>query len=122
MRTCVRLSEGRIGLLERVFANQSRTIPSIDVTSCSDAQAYPILSMTWRFTNVAEPWLSAEEIAAHLGATKDTVYSWISRRAMPGHRVGRLWRFQVSEVDEWVRRGGGPQAPGAESPKAGWPE
>ena len=40
--------------------------------------------------DVAEPWLSAEEIAAHLGITKDTVYDWISEKKMPAHRVGRL--------------------------------
>ncbi|MGO2747926.1 helix-turn-helix domain-containing protein [Microbacterium gubbeenense] len=55
---------------------------------------------------MAEPWLSAEEIAAHLGITKDTVYDWISEKKMPAHRVGRLWKFQVSEIDEWVRSGG----------------
>ena len=25
---------------------------------------------------------------------------------MPAHKVGRLWKFQASEIDEWVRRGG----------------
>ncbi|KAI5912628.1 hypothetical protein GH664_21455 [Thauera sp. 2A1] len=25
---------------------------------------------------------------------------------MPAHKVGRLWKFQLSEVDEWVRAGG----------------
>jgi len=55
---------------------------------------------------VSEPWLSAEDIATHLGVTKDTVYAWIADKAMPAHKVGRLWKFQTSEVDEWVRRGG----------------
>lgn len=58
---------------------------------------------------MAEPWLSAEEIAAHLGITKDTVYDWIADKRMPAHRVGRLWKFQVSEIDEWVRSGGAAQ-------------
>lgn len=58
---------------------------------------------------MAEPWLSAEEIAAHLGITKDTVYIWITEKAMPAHRVGRLWKFQASEIDEWVRSGGAAQ-------------
>lgn len=53
-----------------------------------------------------EPWLSADDIAEHLGVTTDTVYSWITAKRMPAHRVGRLWKFQVSEVDEWVRSGG----------------
>jgi excisionase family DNA binding protein len=56
--------------------------------------------------NVAEPWLSADDIAAHLGITKDTVYTWIAEKAMPAHKVGRLWKFQASEIDDWVRRGG----------------
>jgi excisionase family DNA binding protein len=55
---------------------------------------------------MSESWLSADDIAAHLGVTKDTVYSWIADKAMPAHKVGRLWKFQASEVDEWVRSGG----------------
>jgi excisionase family DNA binding protein len=55
---------------------------------------------------MSEPWVSADDIAAHLGVTKDTVYSWIADKAMPAHKVSRLWKFQTSEVDEWVRGGG----------------
>ena len=55
---------------------------------------------------MSEPWLSADDIAAHLGVTKDTVYAWISDKSMPAHKVGRLWKFQASEVDAWVRTGG----------------
>lgn len=55
---------------------------------------------------MAEPWLSADQIAAHLGVTKDTVYAWIAEKGMPAHKIGRLWKFQVSEVDEWVRSEG----------------
>jgi excisionase family DNA binding protein len=39
---------------------------------------------------VAEPWMSADDIAAHLGITKDTVYVWIAEKAMPAHKLGRL--------------------------------
>ena len=54
---------------------------------------------------MTEPWLSADDIAVHLGVTKDTVYAWIAERGMPAHKVGRLWKFQASEVDDWVRHG-----------------
>ena len=52
-----------------------------------------------------EPWSSLEEIAEHLGVSQDTVHRWIRRQKMPAHKVGHLWKFKVSEVDDWVRAG-----------------
>ena len=50
-------------------------------------------------------WLSVEEIAAHLGVKKDTIYKWVRTTDIPYHKVGRLLKFQVQEVDNWVRAG-----------------
>ena len=61
---------------------------------------------------MSEPWLSADDISTHLGVTKDTVYSWINEKQMPASKVGRLWKFQVSEVDNWVRNSGASQRSG----------
>lgn len=52
-----------------------------------------------------EPWSSLEEIAVHLGVSQDTVHRWIRQCGLPAHKVGHLWKFQVSEVDQWVREG-----------------
>ena len=52
-----------------------------------------------------ERWLSVDEIAAHLGVNPDTVYKWIERKKLPAHKVGRLWKFKASQVDEWVQAG-----------------
>jgi excisionase family DNA binding protein len=52
-----------------------------------------------------ERWLSVEEIAAHLGVNLGTIYKWIDRKRMPAHKLGRLWKFLASEVDQWVRGG-----------------
>lgn len=49
--------------------------------------------------------MSVEAVATHVGVAKDTVYRWIETRTLPGHRVGRLWKFKLSEVDDWVRAG-----------------
>lgn len=60
--------------------------------------------------NEIERWLSVEEIAAHLGVSKETIYRWLEKedkkKKIPSHRMGRLWKFKVSEVDTWVREGG----------------
>jgi excisionase family DNA binding protein len=51
-------------------------------------------------------WLSVDEIGAYLGVKRDTVYKWIAEKAMPAHKIGRLWKFKKDEVDGWVRNGG----------------
>ena len=56
-------------------------------------------------TGTAEPWVSVDAIASHLGVARDSVYRWIERRNLPAHRIGRIWKFKVSEVDDWVRAG-----------------
>ena len=53
-----------------------------------------------------EPWVAVDDVAKHLGVAKDSIYRWIDRRDLPAHKIGRLWKFRLSEVDDWVRRGG----------------
>ena len=53
-----------------------------------------------------ERWLSVQEVAAHLGVSRETIYTWIKAKEMPAHRVGRHWKFKRTEVDDWVRRNG----------------
>ncbi len=57
--------------------------------------------------DTGEHWVSVEDVAAHLAVNKDSIYRWIEKKGFPSHRVGRLLRFKLSEVDEWVRQGGG---------------
>lgn len=51
-------------------------------------------------------WLSVQEVATHLGVSRETIYSWIKAKEMPAHRIGRHWKFKKRDVDEWVRRNG----------------
>lgn len=58
----------------------------------------------------SEPWVTAEHVAKHLGVVKDTVYRWRESKGLPAHKIGRLWKFQLSEIDAWVRAGGADDA------------
>jgi excisionase family DNA binding protein len=63
-------------------------------------------------TAMTEHWVSVEDVAKHLGVVRDSVYRWIEHRGLPAHKIGRLWKFKLSEVDEWVRsRGADDQTP-----------
>lgn len=53
-----------------------------------------------------EPWVTAEQVAQHLGVVKDTVYRWRERKGLPAHKIGRPWKVQLSEADAWVPAGG----------------
>jgi len=54
----------------------------------------------------SSPWLSVEEIAAHLKVSKESIYRWLDKGTIPAHRVGKQWRFRTTEVDDWVVSGG----------------
>ena len=54
-----------------------------------------------------EGWVGIGDVAAHLSVGKDSIYRWVDSKGFPAHRVGRLLRFRLSEVDEWVKAGGG---------------
>ena len=55
---------------------------------------------------MAEAWVSVDEVAKHLGVTKDSIYRWIEHKGLPAHKIGRLWKCKLSEVDAWVRARG----------------
>lgn len=52
-----------------------------------------------------EPWVSLEEIAEHLGLSTATIHRWTRAKKFTAHRIGRLWKFMVLEVNGWVRAG-----------------
>ena len=53
-----------------------------------------------------EPWSSLEEVANYLGVNKDTIRNWIKKEnGIPAHKIGKLWKFKLSELDEWVKSG-----------------
>ena len=53
-----------------------------------------------------EAWVSVDAAAKHLSVAKDSIYRWIEQKRLPARRVGRLWKFKLSQIDEWVLAGG----------------
>ena len=59
-------------------------------------------------TNVqtADNYISIEEAAEYLGIRVITIRGWIKKKAdFPAYKVGKLWKFKLSELDEWVKSG-----------------
>ena len=52
-----------------------------------------------------EKWVNLEDIAEYLSVSKDTVRTWMREGKLPVNKAGKRYKFKVSEVDEWVRKG-----------------
>ena len=55
--------------------------------------------------NYTENWIGIAEAAAFLGVTKDSIRNWIKKTDIPAHKIGKLWKFKRSELDDWVKSG-----------------
>lgn len=54
---------------------------------------------------IANRWYSLKEICEYLGVSRDTVFKWIDSKNMPAHKMGRQWKFNLDEVDNWIKSG-----------------
>lgn len=52
-----------------------------------------------------EKWVNLEDVAKHLSISQDTVRTWIKEGKLPYYRVGKRYKFKISEIDEWVWEG-----------------
>jgi len=52
-----------------------------------------------------DKWVNLEDIADYLSVTEDTARTWVREGKLPAFKVGRRYKFKLSEVDEWVRSG-----------------
>ena len=48
---------------------------------------------------------SVEEIANHIGVSKDTIRAWVKKETIPYYKVGRQYKVKLAEIDEWVASG-----------------
>lgn len=56
-------------------------------------------------TSESEKWSSLEDIANHIGVSKDTIRNWIKKGSIPYHKIVKQYKFRISEVDAWIENG-----------------
>ena len=42
---------------------------------------------------------------AYLKMPKSTLYRMVQQKELPGHKIGRTWRFDREEIDKWIKSG-----------------
>lgn len=62
------------------------------------------MSVEYENMNV-EKWVNLEDIADYLSVSQDTIRAWIKEGKLPVYRAGKRYKFKISEVDEWIRKG-----------------
>ena len=50
-----------------------------------------------------DKWVNLPEIADYLSVSTDTIRLWIKQKKIPTYRLGKMYKFKLSEIDEWVR-------------------
>jgi len=50
-----------------------------------------------------EPVVDGEEAARFLNINPKTLQKMARRGGLPGYRIGKLWKFRISDLDAWLR-------------------
>ena len=46
--------------------------------------------------------IDIEHVSEHLGVKVNTVYSWVNQRKIPYVKVGRLIKFDLQDINQWI--------------------
>lgn len=55
-------------------------------------------------TQISRRLLSVQEAAEYIGLSIHTVYTMVSQRRIPFVKVGRLTKFDVKLLDDWISK------------------
>jgi len=62
---------------------------------------------------IEEEIITIDEVAKYLRVSERTVYDWAQRGEIPAGKIGTVWRFKKSEIEQWVNsRLSGSKKPG----------
>lgn len=48
--------------------------------------------------------VTIKEISRILNVKVSTLYSWVNKGSIPAHKINGLIRFDMDEIEEWVKR------------------
>ena len=53
-----------------------------------------------------ETYLTIEELADYLKLAPQSIRRWILNREIPYHKIKKVIRFRISEIEKWIDDGG----------------
>ncbi|MCL2381204.1 MAG: helix-turn-helix domain-containing protein [Treponema sp.] len=53
-----------------------------------------------------EMYLTIDELADYLKLAEQTIRRWVLNREIPFHKIRKVIRFRVSEIEKWINDGG----------------
>lgn len=53
---------------------------------------------------VPRKFLTVKEVSEYIGIATDTIYTMVSQKRIPFAKVGRLLRFDQTELDGWIEK------------------
>jgi len=46
--------------------------------------------------------LNVNEVSQLTGLSKNTIYCWVSQRRIPFVKIGRLTKFDLEKINQWI--------------------
>ncbi len=46
--------------------------------------------------------ININELSEYIGLSISTIYSWVSQRRIPFVKCGRLTKFDLQKIDDWI--------------------
>jgi len=50
-----------------------------------------------------EKYISMKEVCEYLSVQRQTVLNWITQKNFPAVKVGKFWRFKLSDIEDWIK-------------------
>ncbi len=48
--------------------------------------------------------MTISDLAVYLQMSQSSLYKLVQRGSVPGHKVGRHWRFHKVSIDSWLQK------------------